>query len=253
MEVYMKCPSCGAQIDDDSVFCTECGKGIEKVVEKEEVKAPPPKEAVAAKPAVGEPKSGKPARRKKLKLILAIVIPIVLIGAIFGILGGSGVFSSNEHKLLVACEKGNLEGVKRLLEKNVEVNAKDDYGWTALAEAAYGGYNEIAEILINNGADVNAKDRNGWTALMWAAGRGCTEIVEMLIDNGADVNAKADDGLTALMCTAGTGQTEAAEILIERGADVNAKADDGLTALMRAEERGHPEIVNLLREAGAQE
>jgi uncharacterized membrane protein YvbJ len=36
----MKCPNCGAQIDDDSVFCTECGKEIEKekLTPKEEEK-----------------------------------------------------------------------------------------------------------------------------------------------------------------------------------------------------------------------
>jgi len=37
----MKCSGCEAEIDDDSVFCTECGKKIEKI--KEEVTGKPSK------------------------------------------------------------------------------------------------------------------------------------------------------------------------------------------------------------------
>ena len=39
-------------------------------------------------------------------------------------------------------------------------------------------------------ADVNAKDNEGRTALMAASNYGHTEIVSMLLEMGADVNAK---------------------------------------------------------------
>ena len=155
------------------------------------------------------------------------------------------------QEFLEACKQGNIEDVKRLLEQNVDVNAKDNYGQTALMLAEGEGHTEIVEILIDNGADVNAKDIYGKTALMWAAINGHTEIVEILIDNGADVNAKDNDGQTALMLAEGEGHTEAAKLLIDNGADVNAKDDDGLTALMLAANRGHTEIVEILIDNGA--
>ncbi|MCJ7665283.1 MAG: ankyrin repeat domain-containing protein, partial [Actinobacteria bacterium] len=71
--------------------------------------------------------------------------------------------------LFEACEKGNLEDVKRLLKQSADVNVKNIDGWTALMYAAYNGQTEIAEMLIYNGADVNVKNNDGWTALMYAA------------------------------------------------------------------------------------
>jgi predicted nucleic acid-binding Zn-ribbon protein len=79
----MKCPNCGAKIDDDSIFCTECGKKIEKKHKKVKQK----KELLKQK---------RPAQSNKMVLVLAIVIPVVLIGITFGILAGLGVFSKEE-------------------------------------------------------------------------------------------------------------------------------------------------------------
>jgi hypothetical protein len=92
----MKCPNCGAEIDDDSVFCTECGKKIEKIEEKREAKEQPPKEEVKAKPVKEAATPERSSQSNKLVLILAIVIPVVLIGTTFGVLGGLGVFSKDE-------------------------------------------------------------------------------------------------------------------------------------------------------------
>jgi len=79
----MKCPNCGAKIDDDSIFCTECGKKIEKKGKKVKRK----KEVLKQK---------RPAQSNKLAMVLAIVIPVVLVGTTFGILAGLGVFSKEE-------------------------------------------------------------------------------------------------------------------------------------------------------------
>ena len=117
----MKCPYCGAQIDDDSVFCTGCGKGIEKVEEKEEVNAPPPKEKVEVKHVVREITPVKPAQSNKLILILAIVIPVVLIGATFGILGGLGVFSKEEAVPAAVIEEQTTEKTETAVEATKEI------------------------------------------------------------------------------------------------------------------------------------
>ena len=57
-----------------------------------------------------------------------------------------------EQQLLETCRKGNLEDVKRLLEQNTDVNAKDDEGGTALMGAAANGQTETADLLRKAGA-----------------------------------------------------------------------------------------------------
>jgi len=53
---------------------------------------------------------------------------------------------------------GNIEAVKQALAAGVDVNAKDEGGWTPLYVAKN---KEFTELLIENGANVNAKDKDG--------------------------------------------------------------------------------------------
>jgi ankyrin repeat protein len=46
--------------------------------------------------------------------------------------------------------------------------------------------------------NINARDTKGWTALHHAADSGCCETVEFLLQRGADVNARTDEGSTPL-------------------------------------------------------
>ena len=82
--------------------------------------------------------------------------------------------------LLQALNRVDLEGIKDLLAKGADVNAKDDDGGTPLLIAVTLGNKEIAELLIANGADVNVKDKHGGTPLDWADG----EIAALLRKHG---------------------------------------------------------------------
>jgi cytohesin len=112
-----------------------------------------------------------------------------------------GSKSGASDSIQVAASMRNIEAVKRHLAAGADVNAKSEvYGHTPLHNAAWGGYKEIAELLIAEGADVNAKKGvwDGRTPLHLAALEGEKEIAELLIAAGADVNAKDDDGDTPL-------------------------------------------------------
>ena len=71
--------------------------------------------------------------------------------------------------------------------------------------------------------DVNAKDEGGGTALSLATLAGHTKTVGFLIEKGADVNLSGNDGSAPLHGAAFLGQTAAAKLLIEAGAKVNAR------------------------------
>lgn len=65
------------------------------------------------------------------------------------------------------------------------VNAIDQGGWFALADAAYGGNLELVEMLVKAGAEVNMQTKDKWTysPLMAAAEKGHYQIIKFLFEN----------------------------------------------------------------------
>lgn len=101
--------------------------------------------------------------------------------------------------LVSASRKGSLEVVKSILEKEGDLDVRNDSGecleCTALMVTSS---TEVAQYLITKGIDVNATDAMGRTALMHASGTSNFQMAQLLIENGADVNAKDFDGKDVL-------------------------------------------------------
>ena len=147
--------------------------------------------------------------------------------------------------------RGNTAGLRALLDRGADVDARNDDGWTALMYAAYKGHTACLTLLLNNRADVNLQRNGGWTALMSTAWNGHDACMKMLLDRGADVNVADNDGRTALMWAACYGHDACLAILLDRGADVNLQNIDGRTALILAARRGHDACLPILLENGA--
>ena len=115
------------------------------------------------------------------------------------LLMGCGPLQSNAKSLHRAAEEGDIEAVKKHLaagaNKNVRAGKWRD---TPLHRAAFWGYTEVVELLINNEVDVNAKDKYGCTPLHDAAEYSHLEIAEMLINRAPDMNAVDNNGDTPL-------------------------------------------------------
>jgi len=148
---------------------------------------------------------------------------------------------------------GDLDSVQAELDKGVDVDTKDDNGFTPLhITAGWGGQKDMAELLIAKGADVNAKSNGGETPLHYATSGDNREIADLLIAEGADVNAMEEWGQTPLHWAAVVGHKEIAELLIANGADLNAKEEDyKQTPLSYAIVGSNKEIVELLIANGA--
>ena len=189
--------------------------------------------------------------------------------------------SDGRTVLIGAAARGELDIVNLLLSRGVDVNVKDNRGYTALAHALEARYPEVEEALLNRpetnpnvggvegrpvllayvwrdnkkaterllalGADLKSQDKDGDTALHGAAETGNVEIMRLLLDKGADLNAKNKQGGTPLMWAAVFGNDDAVRLLLSRGADASLKDNDGITALEWASRNNRQSIVSLLR------
>ena len=183
--------------------------------------------------------------------------------------------------LINAAAHGDLDVVHTLLLRNVDLNVKDERGYTALSHAIEAMYEDVVDALLSHpdldpnarglnarpallayvwrdnqdrvekllahGADVNARDADGDTALHGAAQTGNTEMMKRLLDKGAEPNAKNKQGGTPLMWAAVYGNQDAAQLLLNRGADASLKDNDGITAAEWAARNKHENVVLLLR------
>nr|WP_306800213.1 ankyrin repeat domain-containing protein [Endozoicomonas sp. YOMI1] len=101
--------------------------------------------------------------------------------------------------LCAAAMKDDIDELKRLISRTVNVNIKDKKdGKTALHYAAEKGSKKCLEHLIKEKADIHCTDNSGKTALHFAAENGHTECLKYLISEGADINRTDKDGKSVL-------------------------------------------------------
>ena len=121
-------------------------------------------------------------------------------------------------------------------------------------EAARSGrFARFQELFKNPEVDLNARDVDGWTALMQAARSNRAEFIEMLIKGGAELDAQNHAQETALIIAAKRGRIEAGRTLLSAGADIEQRDFRGRTAEEWAHEGGYTYLEQLLRIAGGQD
>ncbi|MGQ0809992.1 MAG: ankyrin repeat domain-containing protein [Nitrospiraceae bacterium] len=89
-----------------------------------------------------------------------------------------------------AIKGGNVESVRDLLDRGVDVDARDRYGQTGLMLAAQAGYREVVKTLIDHQANLNVTAKFGLSALMIAVIAGHMEIARLLAKAGADLSLR---------------------------------------------------------------
>ena len=191
--------------------------------------------------------------------------------------------------MIVAAEKGDLEGIAKAMRAGGSIATKDSRGRNALLAATYGNHVAAALFLMAAGSDVNAKDSQENSAFLLAAAEGYTDIVKLTLRSGADVKSTNRYGGTALIPAAhhghvnvvrellmtpipvdhvnklgwtalleaivlgngGAGHTEIVKMLVAAKANVNLADKDGVSPLAHARKRGFADIVKILEAAGA--
>jgi ankyrin repeat protein/cytochrome c551/c552 len=159
----------------------------------------------------------------------------------------------NATRLLQALRANDVRAQRRMLQEHPEAAKRRGAGGiTPLMYAALYGDLDTMRRVLDKGADVNAKNDAGATALMWAVHD--VEKTRLLLECGADATARSFDGRTPLLIAAGRfGSGPILKLLLDRGASLGAKSR-GLfgetTALTEAVYAGDGAAVELLLKQG---
>jgi hypothetical protein len=114
----------------------------------------------------------------------------------------------------------DINAVHLLLQRGVNVNDIDEYGFTPLIETAIIDNIEFMQVILGYGADPNQQDVTGGTALQWAAENNNYEICKLLLERGANPNAYNFSGQPVLVMPMLRRQSKLRQLMIEKGADL---------------------------------
>ena len=119
--------------------------------------------------------------------------------------------------------------LKLFLDKDIEevdVNHRNEAGWTALKLAARRSLEKCVELLLSNGADPNIPDNEEFTSIHNAVTR--VDILKLLLTKCSNVNARNNRGETPLCIAVEKNSNECAMTLLEHNADPNIGDNEGL-------------------------
>lgn len=178
-----------------------------------------------------------------MKLYIKFALYLSVIAASFSVRAGA------YDDLFVAVIRDDVGSLKSLLAQGVDPNSRDPKGMPALMLAVRRESPRVFDALLAHAdIDVNARNAAGESALMLTAIAGDLEASQRLIDRGATVQ---HEGWSPLHYAASGPSTALVRLLLERGASVDALAPNGTTPLMLAAQHAPEATVELLLQRGA--
>lgn len=152
-----------------------------------------------------------------------------------------------ESAFHMACSRGHLEVVKKMIEQGVNVTLKNHLGLSAFFLAAWHNQPLVLEYLCQFcRLDINQKEgAQGLTALHVAVLRKHFETVEKLLDLGADPTTLSRMGASPFYIAANTNDVKILKCLKTRQIDINQRTHCD-PALYTAAYLGHLEAVKKL-------
>jgi ankyrin repeat protein len=125
--------------------------------------------------------------------------------------------------LAQAVKRGHFEIVRLLSDHRADLATRTDEGNTLLMLAVLSKNPEIVEFLLTRSfdinaqdIDINAQDKVGETALMLAAATGQDRIIEMLINARADSQLRNKEDLNAFQIATNAGHQQTAKFIHDR-------------------------------------
>lgn len=157
-----------------------------------------------------------------------------------------------DHCWLEVIGTGNMEIAKKMMAQ-IDINEKDDEGYTGLMWATYNGRDNMVRLLLESpNIDINSQNDYGCTALIYSAAQGYEKIVKLLLAApDINVNRQNINGYTTLMCATHYGYDNIVKLLLSAPTlNINLQDKNGKTALILAAEYRFESIFKLLIETG---
>ena len=154
-----------------------------------------------------------------------------------------------KNLLFYSIKEGRLEDIEPLMDKGVNINARDRPGWTLFSAAAMHGQLEIMKLLLRRGADVSLAstiDKTG--PLHLAVQNSQVEVVEYLLAlPQINVNARDGSGNTPFFNAVDADNERMIQLLLQHpDTDINSKNDSSFTALLQCVFEGHAKAASYL-------
>jgi ankyrin repeat protein len=155
-------------------------------------------------------------------------------------------------QLHIACQQGNIERVKELLQGGANPCILDSIKQQPCLFHAYiHDHKEVLVVLLSHGCDPGIQEQGqGLQLLHMCAQNGDISTAKALLQHGAHVDSKDYREVTPLLMSCEAGKLPMVEFLLENGADVNWLGK-GQTALHIASAKGDETLVGLLLKYGA--
>jgi ankyrin repeat protein len=163
-------------------------------------------------------------------------------------------------RLMYAARVGAVRRVQVLLRpREVDVDARDSEGCTALHHASAAGQTESVRLLLDGGADKDKEDRRRpsyegpWRPLHYASAMGQAGVVRLLLERGAqpDQSWIRDDPQTQpLHVACEHGHVEVVRLLLEAGAENDTPNSAYITPFITAVQYGQESVVRFLLDRG---
>ncbi len=161
--------------------------------------------------------------------------------------------SEKQKEIFHAISQERASDVRSLLDQGIDPNTTDAYGSPLLHQAVLTANLSLVKLLLGYDLEVDAYNRVGQTALTVAARWEHTEVVKLLLEAGADPNAAGERYQLAPLIGSVIGRNlEITNILVEAGAFIDQKDKiNDAAALHWAFFYGNEAAVLALLEAGA--
>lgn len=149
-----------------------------------------------------------------------------------------------------AINKNDTDMIQTLVEGGANLNTAGISGYTPLMSAAAETLENIVRIfLTKKDINLNAINRNGDTALHITAETGNIPIIKMLIENKANINSQNFSGYTPLHIAVENNNLEAASELINAKANLLIRTDSGKLPLNIAIDKKNNAMITLIQKA----
>jgi ankyrin repeat protein len=163
-----------------------------------------------------------------------------------------------KENLLDLASQGSADDIRKCLQNGADILATNEGGETALHIAARSDNAKNLQVLLEDyvrkGLDINIKDDDGWTLLYGAAPYDSRDLVRMILEvKGVDLRAQIPSGETPLYRACYYGNYVVVELMLAKAKEfgyniIDITNNDGWTPLHTACAEGELQTVRVLME-----